>query len=176
MQSGHGDTALADFLSKTAKMRLKLKKVAYRVLKDAESNKNLHPSPPRDLSSSSSSESHLLPLVKRPARHSPLRTELKRTSASPFSDQFSRTATNRPLFHILESTSSKLHLQALRKSLANSKVYKSTTPPPLLRRLQKGKVALGKVSPGRSSTRSISPYPSARNPYSPVPGLGQSRK
>lgn len=175
MQSGNGDKALADFLSKTAKMRRKLKKVAYKVLQDAEFSGKLLPPPPRALGNSYSSESKLLPLAKQPARQSPLRLVLRRTSASPFRDQFGRTATDRPLFHILEKTSASRPLQALRKSLTIAKVNKVIVPaPPLFRRLQSGQIA--KISPGRSSVRSVSPYLSARSPYSPVPGFRPAKK
>lgn len=177
MKRGNGDRALADFLSKTANTRRKLKKVAYRVLKDAECGQKLHLTPPRALANNCTSDSQLLPLAKPPSRQSPLRISIRRTSASPYTEQFSRTSTDRPLFHILERTYTNQPLKTLRKSLTMARVYKpNTPPPPLIRKVKNGKISLGKISPGRSSTRSVSPCPLARSTQSPVPGFRHYRK
>ena len=170
MNRGNGDRALADFLSKTATTRRKLKKVAYKVLKDAECGQKLHPTPPRALGNNCTSASQLLPLVKPPSRISPLRISIRRTSASPYAEEFSRTSTDRPLFHILERTYATRPLKTLRTSLTMARVYQPNTPP-LIR-----KVRNGKISPGRSSTRSISPCPPARSTHSPGTELRRYRK
>lgn len=165
MKSAYEGKSVAEFLMRTAASRQKLKRVAYQLSHKTQIRRKLQIIPSPALAS----ETQLLPLTKRPTYHSPVR--LHRDN-SPF--LVTGCATERHLFHIPELVPKPV--VSIRKTMEISRIYQPTTPsPPHVRRLQRGTVTPGRVSPGQSSFRSRSPTPVLRRTCSPLP-VSQSRK